>query len=313
MNNKLKIAINICGHLRGYKSIPYIKNFFNSYNINYINEKLNTNYESIEIEYYLYTVEEININHNHIKYMKHVYPEKYREYTFSDFNNWLNEFKKEFNFKNLEVVNQKEFYYKIYNSFGELINQINKNSNIPRFSDATVSMFFKREESMKLIDNNVDIIFNIRPDLVFKYEIGSDTHDFDNIIIQTLNERKENTVYVPLLNSVYINDVISNDFYHYGLYEPMQKFFKNMTLNNLLLYKEFSELNENQCNTIYKIIHYYVHHHIAELKQMINYKLGTVMTKHSLYIRTDLEMIDTPFDINICQYDTVYNHQCNKI
>ena len=67
MNNKLKIAINICGHLRGYKSIPYIKNFFNSYNINYINEKLNTNYESIEIEYYLYTVEEININHNHIK------------------------------------------------------------------------------------------------------------------------------------------------------------------------------------------------------------------------------------------------------
>ena len=114
MNNKLKIAINICGHLRGYKSIPYIKNFFNQYNINYINEKLNTNYESIEIEYYLYTVEEININHNHIKYMKHVYPEKYREYTFSDFNNWLNEFKKEFNFKNLEVVNQKEFYYKIY-------------------------------------------------------------------------------------------------------------------------------------------------------------------------------------------------------
>ena len=312
MNNKLKIAINICGHLRGYKSIPYIKNFFNSYNINYINEKLNTNYESIEIEYYLYTVEEININHNHIKYMKHVYPDKYREYTMSDFNNWLDEFQRELNFKNIMVVSQKEFYNKINNSFGELINQIN-NTNIPRFPDATISMHFKREESMKLIDNKVDIIFNIRPDLLFKYELGSKTNDLDNIIVQIISEKKENTVYVPLLNSIYINDVISSDVYHYGLYEPVQKFFKDMTLNNLLLYKEFSQLNNHQYNTIHQLIHYYVHHHIGELKQMINYKLGIVMAKHSLYIPTDLEMIDIPFDIKSCQYETVYSHPCNKL
>jgi len=312
MNNTLKIAVNICGHLRGYKSVPYIKNFFNSYNLNYINEKLNANYNEIEIQYYLYTIEEININHHHVKYMKHVYPDKYREYTMSDFNNWLDEFQRELNFKNIMVVSQKEFYNKINDSFGELINQINS-ANIPRFSDATISMFFKREESMKLIDNQVDIIFNIRPDILFKYELGDKTNDFDNIIVQIISEKKENTVYVPLLNSIYINDVISNDFYHYGLYEPMQKFFKNMILNNLLLYKEFSQLYNHQYNTIHQLIHYYVHHHIAELKQMINYKLGTVMTKHSLYISVDLEMIDVPFDIKSCQYDTVYNHPCNKI
>ena len=311
MNDKLKIAINLCGHLRGYKNISYIKNFFESYDINIINKALNYSYKTIEIQYYLYTVEEINININHKRYIQTVFPEKYREYTLIDFNEWLNHIKNKIIFKNICIVKKDKFYQNIESLYRDLIKKdINNCLNL---SDVTISMFLKREESLKLIDNDCDIIFNIRPDLIFKYELNSKFNDFNDIIIQILNEKSTNSIYVPLLNSTCLYNVISNDFYHYGLKENIHKFFKDMISNNLLLYNEFNNLDNRKFPLIYKIIGNYIRPHYGELKQMINYKLGNVMVKPSNHISTDLEMIDTPFDIHINQYETVYGHVCNKI
>lgn len=307
----LKIAINICGHLRGYKNIPYIKNFFSSYDLEYINKKINTNYSDIKVDYFLYTIKEININHNHKNYIKNVYPEKYREYTLDDFNFWIDKFKSNINFKNIEVVSPVKFLElkeELYSSF------LSKTKpEIPNLSLNNISMFLKREQSIENINNDYDIIFNIRPDLIFKYELNTNTNDFNEIIIQIINESNLNAVYVPLLNCEAMNNVISNDFYHYGLSKNIKLFFKDMIKNNLVLYDEYLNTDREKYPLTYRILENYVLPHFGELKQMINYKLAHVKVRRSSYISTDLEMLDTPFDLNINQYETVYGHHCNKL
>ena len=103
MKDTLKIQVILMGHLRGSSHLPYLKKFFDTIDINILNKKLNANYTNLIIDYCLYTYPEINFKPKILEYGKKNYPELYKEYTIEDFYIWLEDYKKVFNFKTINI------------------------------------------------------------------------------------------------------------------------------------------------------------------------------------------------------------------
>jgi len=317
MKDILRFQVIFKGHLRGSSHLKNLKDFFECIDINVINKSCNTNYKCLDIKYVLYTYREISFKEKIKEYGKLYYPELYKDYSLDDFDIWLNEYKNTFSFDNVIVEDPVKLKTKSDNDYLNCINQINDEyikDNLNHLKYHSGYQFTKYEETIKYIDEDVDLVIQIRPDLFFNF-------DFENKIQET--KEYINNQFIKILNDKSINPKVflhffhcsdgqlrAGDYWHIGRPKTIKEFYKDIQLNNLNIRREFTYLNKELHPTIIKYLENYIYSYELEKNSLINCKIKKIDIDISWFMHT-LLYIYVPFELNkngMINYHTIHDY-----
>lgn len=317
-----KIQVNFRGHLRGVSHLQDIKKFYNCFNINIVKDlypKLyNTqfDYDDFYLEYNLYTYPEINFKPKILEYGKHHFPELYKEYTVEDFYTWLDSYKDTFQFKHIILGNPELLKKETDTLYKEASSLYNDDNEIHRRARYTLEhskihsgyQFTKYEKFLNVINDDIDLVIQIRPDLILRYDWNNPQYirDINTSLCKAIHSR-ENTIFTNFTTSHH-GSLRSGDYYHIGSPANIRKMYSNIQENNIKLIKEFYDLlsMESRFPFITKWIKNTAENVDIERKQLINFPLhcndGSTETKSleisDLHIPNNLLYIYVPYNYN---------------
>jgi hypothetical protein len=299
-SSTFKIQIIFIGHLRGTDNLDSISNFFDNIDLNIINQRLNTSYSKIEYVYTLYTYPEINFKSNILNFGKKKYPELYKEYSIDDFYIWLKEFKSKFNFNNVilgDPIELKSETDILYNEYLSKIKDDDIKHYIETLKHHSGYQFTKIEKLKNFIEDDADVVFKIRPDLIFM-DSNNPIH-ITNCIINTINkneERRKKTIYT---NYIVIDEgyVYIGDYYFIGTPDSIKSLIKNLQYNNLELRKEFDNLDKSKFPLIKGVLKNQVLNFKLERNILINLSIESLSIE-CIWSPHNLLFIYVPYELN---------------
>jgi hypothetical protein len=314
MKETLKIQILFVGHLRGTTHLNDFKKFFKSFDIELINKELNSNYKNLQLDYYLYTYPEIQFKQKILEFGKIKYPQLYKEYTVDDFYKWLDEYKNTFEFK--KVIIDSDVRKETDDIYQKYINESNAESDrvyIDLYEHERYHcgyQFLKHEKMSSMIDQTADLVFKIRPDLIFNFDYNKeDTINLINKNIVTILKDKSKSVYLHFYHSGCGGLQRAGDYYHLGSPENMNLLFNNIALNNLNIHKEFTFLDKNKFPIIWNYLEPFITCCHLEVRHLLNSTLNKIDIK-TIWFPHVLLYIYVPYEKNYtCEinYHTIHD------
>jgi len=303
-NSILKIQVIFIGHLRGTDNLDSMKNFFNNIDLDMLNQRLKSSYNKIEFIYTLYTYPEINFKSNILNFGKKNYPELYKEYSLNDFYCWLEEFKNKFNFKNIILGDPDELKYKTDSIYDDYISNVKDNEikyYIETLKQHSGYQFTKIEKIQDFIENDVDIVFKIRPDMIFMYSENHANIKFDvtNGILNVLNkpeERRKKTIYTHYI-AVDEGYLYIGDYYFIGTPDSIKSLIKNLQYNNLEIRKEFDSFDKDKFPLIKNALKNYIFNYKLERNILINLGIES-LSLEVIWFPHNLLFIYVPYELN---------------
>lgn len=315
MKDTLKIQVILMGHLRGSSHLSYLKKFFDTIDINILNKKLNANYTNLIIDYCLYTYPEINFKPKILEYGKKNYPELYKEYTIEDFYIWLEDYKKVFNFKTININKDNLIKIDTDTLFKQNVDDMCQDITIKSLSEHIKYhigyQMNKYEKMCEMIDDDADIIFRLRPDLIFSYDFEKEQSFLSEHINQSIVNILKDTSKSVYINWHVINEgyIWAGDYYHIGNPNNIKLLFKDILNKTFQLIGEYDKLNKNEFPTIYKYIKRFVESCAFEIKQTTNCSIENVNLKICPF-RHYLLYVYVPFEKNYngeIDYHTIHD------